>query len=135
MSKLRIVLVALLAFAAFSIGGRFANEAFPLAAFAAENYTVYSVGDDGVTRPKLIRKVEPNYTDEAREADLQGTVWLELEVHLDGRAHNVQIAEGLGMGLDEEAVAAVEQWTFAPAEKDGEPVVVAARIQVTFRLL
>ena len=135
MSKLRIVFVAMLALAAFSIGGRFANEAFPLAAFAAENYTVYSVGDNGVTTPKLLRKVEPDYTDEAKEADLQGTVSLEVEVHPDGRAHNVHVARGLGLGLDEEAVAAVEQWTFAPGEKDGEPVVVAAKIQVTFRLL
>lgn len=134
MSKLRIVFVALLALAAFSIGGRLANEAFPLTAFAADNYNVYKVTECD-SSPKLLRKVEPDYTDEAKEADLQGTVSMEVAVHPDGRAHNVHVVEGLGMGLDEEAVAAVEQWTFAPAEKDGKPVVVAATIQVSFRLL
>ncbi len=135
MSKMRIVFVGLLVFAAFSIGGRLANEAFPLAAFAAENYIVHAVGEDGVSTPKLLRKVEPNYPEEAKEAKLEGTIVLELEVHPDGQAHNIHVLEGLGMGLDEEAIAAVEQWTFAPGEKDGEPVVVAAKIQISFRLL
>jgi TonB family protein len=74
---------------------------------------IYKVGEGGVTSPRLIDKVEPAYT--------------------DGRAHNIRVKQGLGMGLDEQAIAAIEQWRFSPALKDGKPVAVSATIEVNFR--
>lgn len=65
----------------------------------------------------------------------QGTVILEVEVHPDGRAHNIEVVHGPGLGLDEEAVRAVEQWKFETARREGQPVAVAAQINVTFKLL
>jgi TonB family protein len=62
-------------------------------------------------------------------------VLLSLEVGADGLAHNIQVVRGLGLGLDEKAVEAVQQWTFKPGMKDGEPVPVRASIEVNFRLL
>ena len=88
-----------------------------------------------VSRPRLIYKVEPEYTEEARKAELQGTVMLSVEVWEDGLAHNIRVLRSLGLGLDEKAVEAVEQWKFSPGEKDGKPVKVLAQIQVSFRLL
>jgi Gram-negative bacterial TonB protein C-terminal len=35
------------------------------------------------------------------------------------------VVHPLGMGLDENAVATVSTWRFAPATKDGQPVAVA----------
>jgi TonB family protein len=58
-----------------------------------------------------------------------------MEVAPDGLAHNIQVVQGLGMGLDEEAVAAVRQWKFQPGTKDQVPVTVRALIEVNFRLL
>ncbi len=89
----------------------------------------------GVTQLRLLSRVEPNYTEEARRARLQGTVLLSIEVWEDGRAHNIRVTRGLGLGLDEEAIAAVKQWRFQPGMKDGEPVRVAAQVEVTFRLV
>ncbi len=89
----------------------------------------------GATPPELLSKVEPAYTDQAKTAQLQGTVILEFEVWEDGEAHSIRVAEGLGMGLDENAIEAVGQWKFAPATKDGVPVRVAAKAMVSFRLL
>jgi TonB family protein len=95
---------------------------------------VFRVGD-GVTEPRLIYKVEPAYTQEARKAGLSGVVVLNLEVGPDGQAGNIRVAHGLGMGLDEKAVEAVRQWRFEPGSKDGVPVSVPVTIQMGFRSL
>jgi TonB family protein len=110
-----------------------ASSTFPMHLHAAEA-PVHKVGP-GVQAPRLIDKVEPQYTDEARDAKLEGSVILTIEVHPDGRAYNVQVQRSLGMGLDEQAVAAIEQWTFAPGVKDSKPVIVAATVEVNFKLM
>ena len=95
---------------------------------------VFRIGG-GVSSPRLLYKVEPEYSEEARKAKYQGTVMLAVEVWEDGMAHNIRILRSLGLGLDEKAVEAVKQWKFSPGKKDGKPVRVAAQIQVSFRLL
>ncbi|MDA1313242.1 MAG: M56 family metallopeptidase [Acidobacteria bacterium] len=94
---------------------------------------VHRVGD-GVSAPRLVKKVEPSYTEEAKEANLQGTVEMATEIWPDGKAHAIEVIRGLGKGLDEQAVKAVEQWEFESAMKDGQAVKVRATIEVTFRL-
>ena len=95
---------------------------------------VFRIGG-GVTSPRLLSKVEPEYSEEARKAKYQGTVMLAVEVWEDGIAHNIRVVRSLGLGLDEKAVEAVRKWRFLPGKKDGKPVRVAAQIQVSFRLL
>lgn len=95
---------------------------------------VYRVGG-GVTAPMLVYKKEPEYSEDARKAKYQGTVTLYVEVGPDGKAHNVRVLHSLGLGLDEKAIEAVNQWKFKPGTKDGKPVWVAASIEVNFRLL
>ncbi|MEZ5397535.1 MAG: energy transducer TonB [Bryobacterales bacterium] len=96
---------------------------------------VFTVGRDGVTSPKLLHRVEPEYSDEARIAKWQGSVKLRVEVWPDGRAHNLRVLRALGMGLDEEAIEAVRKWRFAPGRRNGEAVPTFATIEVRFRLL
>ena len=88
----------------------------------------------GVSAPRAIYKPEPEYSTEARQAKYQGTVVVSLIVGSDGKAHDVRVARSLGMGLDEKAIEAVQQWRFEPAMKDGRPVAVAVNVQVSFRL-
>ena len=87
-----------------------------------------------VSAPTLLYKEEPDYTEEARAAKLQGTVVLSVEIDPTGTATNIKVRRGLGLGLDEKAVEAVKKWKFKPGEKDGTPVTVAATIEVNFRL-
>lgn len=94
---------------------------------------VFRVGG-GVSAPLPIYKPEPEYSPEARKAKLQGTVILSLIVGIDGKAHAIQIARSLGLGLDERAIEAVRQWRFDPAKMDGKPVPVAVDVEVSFRL-
>jgi TonB family protein len=61
-------------------------------------------------------------------------VVLWLVVGPDGRAHDVRIRRSLGLGLDERAIAAVSQWKFEPARKNGVPVAVRINVEVDFKL-
>jgi TonB family protein len=88
----------------------------------------------GVSAPILMYKVEPEYTEEARAAKLQGTVVLYVEIDPTGKAINIRVLRSLGLGLDEKAVESVKKWKFKPGEKDGTPVTVAATIEVNFKL-
>jgi TonB family protein len=104
----------------------------PLSAF--QNRPIYHAGEDGVTTPSVTHKVDPSYTEEAKEAKIQGTVGLSLVVNSEGRADDVKVTQSLETGLDLNAVAAVSQWLFKPGTKDGQPVDVAVKIEVNFRL-
>jgi TonB family protein len=54
----------------------------------------------------------------------------------DGRAIEIEVVKGPGLGLEEKAVEAVKQWRFKPAMgPSGKPVAVVVPIEVTFRLL
>jgi protein TonB len=88
-----------------------------------------------VTQPVLLWKIEPEYTDEARRAKIQGTVVLHIEVDTRGQAQNITVRQSLGLGLDERAIEAVRRWRFRPGYRNGKPWVTAAMVQVNFRLL
>ncbi len=92
-------------------------------------------GGYGVTMPVPLRKIEPEYSEDARKARFQGTVVVYVEVDTNGKPRNIRIVRSVGMGLDERALEAVRQWLFKPGTKDGKPVVVSANIEVTFHLL
>jgi TonB family protein len=100
----------------------------------AANGQVYRVGN-GTTPPSLLKKLEPEYTEEARVEKIAGTVLLTVVIETDGTASSFQILKGVGFGLDEKAVEAISQWKFKPGTRDGAPVPVQAQIEVNFRLL
>jgi TonB family protein len=89
----------------------------------------------GVSQPAVIYKVDPEYSEEARKAKYSGTVLLQLVVDVDGRAKNIKVVKGVGLGLDEKAIEAVQKWKFSPGKKNGSPVPVYATVEVNFRLL
>lgn len=89
----------------------------------------------GVVNPRPIYKVEPQYSEDARLAKIQGSVRLSLTIDEQGRADDIKVIASLDPGLDQKAIEAVSQWVFAPATKDGTPVPVTAMIEVNFRLL
>jgi TonB family protein len=82
----------------------------------------------------LTKRVQPEYTPEARAAGLQGSVILYLEVSPTGEAQKVQVIQSLGLGLDEKAIEAVKQWRFKPGMIEGKPTKVTQSSEVQFRL-
>src|SRR6185437_6974893 len=79
-------------------------------------------GRGKMTLPELLTPSEPEYTEEARRAKLQGTVGLTIVVSADGRVTSVEVTHGLGLGLDERAIETVKAWRFRPATMDGKPI-------------
>src|SRR5579884_421836 len=96
---------------------------------------VASIVGPGVSRPVLLWKIDPDYSEEARKARFQGAVMLRVDIGVDGRPQNIRVAEPLGLGLDEKAIEAVRQWKFRPGMRNGRPVVMSALVEVHFRLL
>jgi len=62
------------------------------------------------------------YTDEAREAGLEGLVILSFVVDERGRVRDIKVLQGLGAGLTEAAKRAVQTCAFSPGERDGKAV-------------
>jgi TonB family protein len=88
----------------------------------------------GVINPVPIFRPEPQYSEEALKAKLQGSVLVSVVVDETGKSTDIKVVRSLGLGLDEKAIEAVSQWKFKPGMKDGEAVPVAVNIVITFRL-
>jgi len=88
----------------------------------------------GVLPPRLLREVKAAYTEEARRANLEGEVVLEIVVRRDGSVSDVRLLHGLPAGLNDRAVAAVRQWRFSPATRLGQAVDVIVEVAVEFKL-
>jgi TonB family protein len=101
---------------------------------SAPHADIFRVGN-GVSAPVLLSKTEPEYSEEARRDRYQGSVTLYAQISPTGKAIHIKVVKGLGLGLDEKAVEAVEKWKFQPGLKEGTPVTVEATIEVNFRLL
>jgi protein TonB len=104
------------------------------AATAAQD-VVYLPGD-GVSLPAVVKEVKPEYTAAAREAGIQGTVLMSTVVKADGTVGDVKVIESLDseLGLDNQAVEAVKQWTFKPGTREGKPVAVRVAVEMHFTL-
>lgn len=100
----------------------------------SDSQAAFQVGEK-VLAPRLQRRADPSYTLGARRAKVQGVVVVSLEIWPDGRAHNIKIVKPLAYGLSWSAIGAIRKWRFEPGTKDGEPVKVAAQVEVSFRLV
>jgi TonB family protein len=106
--------------------------AVPARAHLSED--IYKIGGD-VSAPKLVRKVEPDYTRKSRREKTQGTVLLAVVINKNGKPRAVRVERSLTPDLDRQAVRAVSSWRFKPAMRAGRPVSVQAQVEVNFRLL
>lgn len=89
----------------------------------------------GPSAPVAIFKAEPEYTQAARDAKLEGEVWLSVMIDEKGVPAEFVVKRSLGLGLDEKAIEAAKKWRFKPGLKFGVAVPVQATIAVSFHLL
>jgi protein TonB len=77
---------------------------------------------------------EPEFSEEARKAKVSGNVLVYLQVDAVGRPTHVRVLRGIGLGLDEKALAAVRAYKFKPAMENGHPVAVEMNVEVNFQI-
>lgn len=77
---------------------------------------------DPPSKPKPVKVVQPSYTSQAREAQIEGRVRVEITVDELGRVANVRLIAGLGHGLDEAALEAARASSFEAATRCGKTV-------------
>jgi TonB family protein len=87
-----------------------------------------------VRPPHLIHNVDPEFSETARRQKYSGIVRVGLWVEKDGSVSHITIQRPAGMGLDEKAVEAVQQYQFMPAMRDGVPERVELSADVNFRI-
>jgi TonB family protein len=92
-------------------------------------------GEDAVNPPKVMKHVDPIYTEAARKNRVEGYVLLDIRVDKTGDVRDVVVLQELTWGLSQAAVDAVKQWKFQPATmRDGTPVESLVSYGVVFRL-
>lgn len=87
---------------------------------------------DDITPPRLSEVASADYTPEAKKKKIAGSVSLMIVVDKKGDVTDAKVIKGLGYGLDENAIIAVKEWKYKPAEKDGEPIAVKMEVTVEF---
>jgi periplasmic protein TonB len=77
----------------------------------------------------------PEYPSSAMRNGDQGTVMVRVDVGPDGVPTSVEVAQRSGSrDLDRAALAAVRQWRFQPAQRDGQPVAGAVTVPIDFKM-
>ena len=91
---------------------------------------------NGVSWPRLVREVKPNYTPDAMRAQVEGMVELDILVLADGSVGRVNIVRSLDarFGLDQEAINAVRRWRFDPGRRLGKAVATRVAVELSFNL-
>ncbi|MGI4853443.1 MAG: TonB family protein [Janthinobacterium lividum] len=84
--------------------------------------------------PKVLFKPRPEYTEEARQLHLEGTVYVKIHVSASGTVSVVGVQSGLGHGLDQSAVRAVQSMRFQPALQNGQPSEWDGVVNINFQL-
>jgi TonB family protein len=90
-------------------------------------------GSLGPTTMRLLRRVEPEYPEAARQQHLQGPVVLEAAVGQDGTVQQLSVISGNSL-LATSASDAVRQWRFTPLVQNGRPVRFQTRIKIDYLL-
>jgi TonB family protein len=91
-------------------------------------------GDKVTTRARVISKPEPQYTEEARRAQITGTVILRAVFSRTGQVTNIRHVQSLSGGLTEKAIAAARQIRFVPATRNGQAVSMYMQLEYNFNL-
>lgn len=85
--------------------------------------------------PQILSSTEPEYPEDARADEIEGTVVVGMTVSVDGGVSSAWVISSSGYdSLDQAAVNAVYNWRFVPAKNGDIPIEVNTRVPVTFHL-
>lgn len=86
--------------------------------------------------PSPIEQVTPVYPEMARQAQVEGVVWVKSLVDKDGKVRDVMIVKpsGANAGFEEAAIDAAKKTVWKPAISNGQPVAVWVSYKIEFVL-
>ncbi len=84
----------------------------------------------------LIKRIEPQYPQAAIDAGINGKVIVQFFVDKNGNVKAPRAVKTTppGLGFEEAAIQAVQQWKFTPAQYQGKPAGVWVAQTITFKL-
>ena len=85
-----------------------------------------------LTGPSPVRKVDPKYPPALISEHIDGEVILYAVIRRDGTVDSIQLVRGIDEQLDANAMAALSQWKFRPAARQGAPVELEAIVHIPF---
>jgi TonB family protein len=105
------------------------------------NFSELRVNPDGprttssdISGPVPLRKIDPKYPPALINERVEGEVVLYAVIRRDGSVDSIQLVHGIDEQLDANAMAALSQWKFRPATKQGAPVELEAIVHIPFHL-
>jgi periplasmic protein TonB len=86
-----------------------------------------------LTQGRVLRRVQPPYPVLAKQAHIQGSVQVQIEISDEGAVTNVTLLSGHPL-LREAALQAAKQWLFIPTELNGQRVRAIGLLTFNFTL-
>jgi protein TonB len=90
--------------------------------------------DKTITPPVVVKRTEPEYPEDDRRWRISGIVILQIAIADTGAVGDIRILKSLAPDFDMSAIAAVRQWEFRPAMRDGKTVPVLFNLTINFKL-
>jgi protein TonB len=87
-----------------------------------------------VVSPKLVKRIDPQYTQSALSHKIEGRVGLSFFVTPAGNVRKIRVIRRLDTGLDQEAIKALSHWHYSPALVNGRPIEVRITEEIEFHL-
>jgi len=82
--------------------------------------------------PSPLKKVDPKYPPSLITEHIEGEVVLYAVIRRDGSVDSIQLVRGIDEQLDNNAMLALSQWKFRPAEKAGATIDLEAIVHIPF---
>jgi len=94
---------------------------------------VHSLQEPGMVAPKQIYSPEPEFSEVDRKSGAHGNVGIAFLVGADGLPRNLKIVCSSLPDSNENALAAVRTWKFAPGTFNGKRVAVPVEVEISFK--
>ena len=95
---------------------------------------LFKIDDKTERAIAIILKPRANYTDAARQNQVQGKLSLRVTFQANGAIGDIFVVQGLPHGLTEEAVKAARKMVFIPPQRDGARYTIIKPVEYSFSI-
>lgn len=85
-------------------------------------------------KPKVIKAAPPKYPKEAIKQKIEGAVHLQFTLSKTAEIRDINVLKSSSDLLSKSAIAALKQYKFSPAKKDGKAVKTTLTLPIRYKL-